>query len=865
MADSSRTADEDFPVPLVHEQPAGFSMAASVAAGDANAATSSSSPQTQRQARGQARAPKTPRPCKFYITKTGCKNGDACPFSHDPELRQGSGDDRSSTAQVPGSGRKDPVSDRQSNQSAGAVRHTARGAPGADALATRRHLPTVDPSRVVRRPAPAGENNPEVRRKNEISQLKRRWGDLFQEVDQEQGVYRLELKQSEDFPYDLDALRVEISIPPDYPKASSEGPSIKVLNEDIPKGHQVNIERGFSSLVKSASTTTRLLDLLNNLDKRLESFLSSEKAPTFKIVPNIGAVVQEVVKLDVNDHQAQTQEPTSQILQAPLKLEHSKLTYTEAQKEAARSRRALETRQLEARFRQSPVFWKNSIGTLYKVPLEPRMKNMLPAGLLLLNSADLRVPELYPLEPCRITFDRSFPESITRSIENGFLKRAQEKPEVSLMAQLNYLAQNIHTMIEVESEKPVQKPVVEIKTVPQEVPEAGPSVPTPASPAVVEKPRIIIVEKTRPPEWELDDSESDSEEFSSSDEDREGEAAGSSQGLQQDSEAVDPVYVSSIERGTSISFPDIKLKNIELLELKTINLTMKCNRCKTVADINNIKAKENKHSRPKLLGCEKCASVIGIDFRREFIHENHARAGFLDLSGCTVVDLLPSEFVPTCAGCSTTLTAGIQGVTRSQTMFANCRSCFAKMSLFIPEIRFLKISEDDVDLGAGGRVRRQKENLGLVAGTELPLRGKSSSFKGDVHTIVEALDLEFGGDKRLPYLEILSGGLTRVNAIFLLVDDSKSTRWFRFSCCNKVFPCDKCHDSSVEPRHPSEHANRMICGACSREQNYRPDDCAFCRHSFVAKNSGFWEGGKGTRDKAKMSRKDPRKYKRVNV
>ena len=28
------------------------------------------------------------------------------------------------------------------------------------------------------------------------------------------------------------------------------------------------------------------------------------------------------------------------------------------------------------------------------------------------------------------------------------------------------------------------------------------------------------------------------------------------------------------------------------------------------------------------------------------------------------------------------------------------------------------------------------------------------------------------------------------------------------------------------------------------------------------KGGGFWEGGKGTRDKARMSRKDPRKYKR---
>ncbi|KAF8459439.1 hypothetical protein BGX38DRAFT_1148693 [Terfezia claveryi] len=55
----------------------------------------------------------------------------------------------------------------------------------------------------------------------------------------------------------------------------------------------------------------------------------------------------------------------------------------------------------------------------------------------------------------------------------------------------------------------------------------------------------------------------------------------------------------------------------------------------------------------------------------------------------------------------------------------------------------------------------------------------------------------------------------------------------------------------------------MICGRCSREQNYRPSDCAYCGHEFMRKATGYWEGGKGTRDKKLLRRNDPRKYKRV--
>lgn len=47
-----------------------------------------------------------------------------------------------------------------------------------------------------------------------------------------------------------------------------------------------------------------------------------------------------------------------------------------------------------------------------------------------------------------------------------------------------------------------------------------------------------------------------------------------------------------------------------------------------------------------------------------------------------------------------------------------------------------------------------------------------------------------------------------------------------------------------------------VSGFCSREQIYRPENCGICRAVLIGKaGSGFWEGGKGTRNRALMSRK----------
>ncbi|OAG29426.1 hypothetical protein NEDG_00559 [Nematocida displodere] len=89
----------------------------------------------------------------------------------------------------------------------------------------------------------------------------------------------------------------------------------------------------------------------------------------------------------------------------------------------------------------------------------------------------------------------------------------------------------------------------------------------------------------------------------------------------------------------------------------------------------------------------------------------------------------------------------------------------------------------------------------------------------------------------------------------------KSTRIFIFPCCGGRYPCDVCHD--LQEDHEAVYANRMICGKCREESSISPS-CLnpSCKASLVGHTSHFWEGGKGTRDRTTMSKKDNKKYKK---
>ncbi|KAK9390277.1 CHY zinc finger-domain-containing protein [Lipomyces mesembrius] len=570
-----------------------------------------------------------------------------------------------------------------------------------------------------------------------------------------------------------------------------------------------------------------LTQMIDSLDERLEEYLKAEKRETIKLV-NVGrgngnnesskTSTNVIANLQISDSASAT-DPVAEVA----------ATYTEPELQAASTRREREIRQLHARLSGTKLFSADEVtgDASFTVPFDPVHRDAVPVSLRNISTVRLIVPKLYSLVPVGIDFS-SIDTPEARAVEANFGVHAHHHREFSLFAHMNFLVQN----------------VVVLAAQPPSPPHVNGS---------VESERVIagglesLDENYRkPPEWDMldddvydeesDDDYDDPTWFVSEDEERgpyhgnghdEGHYSESSDedSSDMDTEVVYPEDNSarrshsdySPPRGTSINFPGLRLNDIGVVECTLLSIVVKCLRCKTEVEIRDIKP--GLPSGPKGTICAKCSTELSVaSLRTEFMHENAVRLGYIDVIGCTPTDILPSAFMPSCGNCSEPLpgTTGIAGLGIAQTISTNCRSCHTKMSIFIPQVKFSRVSDEQAPVAATVK-KRAEVKLGIVAGTSLPLNGTCKHYK-------------------------------------------RSTRWFRFSCCNRVFPCDKCHNEQSD--HADEHASRMICGMCSREQNYQPEVCAYCRHSFFRKNTGFWEGGRGTRDKVKMSRKDPRKYKR---
>ncbi|CAA18406.2 zf-CHY type zinc finger protein [Schizosaccharomyces pombe] len=254
------------------------------------------------------------------------------------------------------------------------------------------------------------------------------------------------------------------------------------------------------------------------------------------------------------------------------------------------------------------------------------------------------------------------------------------------------------------------------------------------------------------------------------------------------------------------------LTNVGTLKAPILRLVIKCVRCHYGSEIS-IATKFS-------LVCNKCSNTLRLVWVPGVIHPNNARLGILHTLGCVPVDVMPIDCQVSCMECVDEQITSFKGISSMQPMLQFCKVCKNRILVEHQDTEFHLLKQRQSSMG--GKVsakKKQKQNLNITKGLPLPNNGACEHYK-------------------------------------------KSFRWFRFSCCDRVYPCDECHDA--DQNHTFEHANRIICGYCAMESFYKKDaTCPHCGNMTVKKQtSAYWEGGKGMRDRVRMSRKDPRKYKR---
>ena len=402
-----------------------------------------------------------------------------------------------------------------------------------------------------------------------------------------------------DFPFEMPFLECVLHIPSGYPTIGI--PRLDVKNRDMGRGYQINVEKGFETIVLQNSQST-LLAYMNSLDKQLESLLSSEKAETIKLVSNSGVPTKPVNR---ESSTTANQPKPSAVRKEP--------TYSVEQLATAASRRQQETRQLESRLGRQPLFVKSSDGLSFTLPIEPSKRDELPMSLHAVKTVVLIVPMLYPLAPHRIEL-QGVTKDAARNIEKSFGKKAKQNPDLNLMGHVNYLTQNMH-ILAAEEHKDEQVEMPEVKKL--SVEENHTSAPTPAGPRQNEsddRPHIQYI--TRPPEWDVKEGSGEDSDISFYDSEEElSEDYSETEQLETVPESATTVQ----EKGVSLSFPFLEFHGIEILELTSLSVTVKCERCKDTLDVKNVRDSDQTPTGIRTESCKKCASTLGIGMAHSYV------------------------------------------------------------------------------------------------------------------------------------------------------------------------------------------------------------------------------------------------------
>ena len=289
-----------------------------------------------------------------------------------------------------------------------------------------------------------------------------------------------------------------------------------------------------------------------------------------------------------------------------------------------------------------------------------------------------------------------------------------------------------------------------------------------------------------------------------------------------------------------INLTGVQLNNISIVQISNIKLLLKCSKCKKAA-FESKYTKLNKQKNVFYMGtvCPRCQNEIFSVFISDFIHpHNLTNAGVCYISGGIVIDYLPSIYSLDCEKCGQSKTIKLRtGCLHSND--SNCRKCNTKLNFVILSSKISNIFISDLKLLSDIKITNF-EKFNFAIKDDINLDNYVKKFD---KVIQEGKELpDFGACKHYKH----------------------SLRWFRFSCCNKIFPCDICHDESSD--HNSEYAKTVLCGFCACEQSSSNKICQKCGKMFTKSEGGkkFWEGGKGCRDPKFMNARDSHKFTGLN-
>ena len=289
-----------------------------------------------------------------------------------------------------------------------------------------------------------------------------------------------------------------------------------------------------------------------------------------------------------------------------------------------------------------------------------------------------------------------------------------------------------------------------------------------------------------------------------------------------------------------VNLLDVQINNISIIQISHIKLLLKCSKCKKVA-FESKYMKLNKQKNIFYLGtrCPRCQNEIFSIFISDFIHQNNlTNAGVCYITGGAVIEYLPSMYSLECEKCGQSKTIKLRtGCLHSND--SNCRKCNNKLNFVILSSSISTISISDLkDLADIKITNFEKYTFAIKDDVNL-----DNYVKKYDKLIQEGKELpDFGACKHYKY----------------------SLRWFRFGCCNKIFPCDLCHDETSD--HNCEFAKTILCGYCAHEQSSNNKVCSKCGKIFT-KSAGakkFWEGGKGCRNPLFMGARDKHKFTGLN-